>query len=51
MQGTAREWAPTAFDVEFGQINTAAGDTRLGVSQQFQLPAVYRRQRELLTQQ
>lgn len=51
MQGTAREWAPTIFDVEFGQINTAAGDTRIGLGQQFRLPAVYRRQRTLLRQQ
>ncbi|MCK6691316.1 MAG: CusA/CzcA family heavy metal efflux RND transporter [Thermoanaerobaculia bacterium] len=51
MQGTAREWAPTAFGVEYGQINTAFGDTRISVSQQFRLPAVYRRQRSLLQQQ
>lgn len=51
MQGTAREWAPTNFSVEYGQINTAFNDTRLSVSQAFQLPAVYRRQRALLQQE
>jgi cobalt-zinc-cadmium resistance protein CzcA len=48
MTGTAFELAPTAIDLEVGQINTAASDTRLGIGQSFQLPAVYRSRRSVL---
>jgi len=46
--GTAFELSPTAIDLEIGQINTAASDTRLGIGQSFQLPAVYRSRRSVL---
>ncbi len=49
-RGTAREWAPTAFNVELGQMNTALFDTRFAVNQTIQLPAVYRRREEALQQ-
>ncbi len=35
---------------EFGQINSAYIDTKFGISQAFSFPVVYRKQRELLTE-
>jgi cobalt-zinc-cadmium resistance protein CzcA len=49
--GTAGTIAPTNISAEAGQINSIYTDTRLGVSQSFALPAVYKRQRELLQQE
>lgn len=37
----------TQFGAEYGNINSAANDTRFFVSQSFNLPVVYRRQRDL----
>lgn len=51
MTGTAFELSPTAFDLDIGQINTAATDTRFGIGQSFQLPAVYRSRRSVLEQE
>ncbi|MBK6932010.1 MAG: CusA/CzcA family heavy metal efflux RND transporter [Saprospirales bacterium] len=50
LRGTAREWAPTAFGIEFGQMNTAFADTRFSVSQTFVLPTVRRQRKAALDQ-
>ncbi|KIC94160.1 CusA/CzcA family heavy metal efflux RND transporter [Flavihumibacter solisilvae] len=41
------ELPKTQLGVEYGNINSAANDSRLFVSQGFSLPVVYRRQRQL----
>ncbi|HET7899185.1 MAG TPA: efflux RND transporter permease subunit, partial [Flavisolibacter sp.] len=41
----------TAASVEYGSINSPYHDTKLGVSQAFSFPVVYRRQREFLQAQ
>ena len=35
---------------EFGQINSNYNDTKFGISQSFALPAVYKRQKQVLTE-
>jgi heavy metal efflux system protein len=40
------EIAPTKAGLEYGNINSAFNDTRIFISQDFQLPAVYKRKRE-----
>jgi len=45
--GSFRDIPPLEITGEFGQINSAYLDTRVGVTQSFHLPAYYRLQREL----
>ena len=39
----------TTLASEFGQFNSAYNDTRFGISQSFELPTVYNRQKKVLT--
>ena len=39
----------TVVATEFGQYNSAYNDTRFGISQSFELPTVYNRQKKVLT--
>ncbi len=41
----------TEFNTEFGQINSVYFDTRLSATQRFELPRVYKQQREVLASQ
>lgn len=50
-EGTAVDLPPTAAMFEYGSINSAYSDTRVGLSQTFSFPAVYRRQRQWLQAQ
>ncbi len=50
-EGTAVDLPATGATLEYGSINSAYGDTRLGVSQSFSFPVVYRRQRQWLEAQ
>jgi cobalt-zinc-cadmium resistance protein CzcA len=49
--GTATAIAPANFTAEAGQINSIYTDTKFGISQTFALPAVYKKQKELLLQE
>lgn len=48
---TATDLPPTDFRGEYGQVNSIISDSWLGISQGFQLPAVYRSQRNVYSQQ
>lgn len=50
LQRTAFNPAMTNATVEYGQINSAANDTRFGISQSMSFPAVYTHQRKALTE-
>jgi cobalt-zinc-cadmium resistance protein CzcA len=48
LESAATDIAPTSITGEFGKLNSAYDDTRFSISQNFSLPVVYRRQRDLL---
>ena len=50
-EATAVDLPATGATFEYGSINSAYGDTRVGVSQGFSFPVVYRRQRQWLQAQ
>ncbi|MBB1285810.1 CusA/CzcA family heavy metal efflux RND transporter [Flavisolibacter sp. BT320] len=50
-EGTAVDLPATNGTFEYGNFNSAYADTRLGISQSFSFPVVYRRQRQLLQAQ
>jgi heavy metal efflux system protein len=51
LEGSAVELPFAAASLEYGSINSAYADTRVGVSQGFSFPVVYRRQKEWLQAQ
>ncbi|HEY1022703.1 MAG TPA: efflux RND transporter permease subunit, partial [Flavisolibacter sp.] len=50
-EGTAVDLPATNGTFEYGNFNSAYADTRLGISQSFSFPVVYRRQRQWLQAQ
>lgn len=51
MRGQAFDIAPTNISYERGQFNSVYTDNRMDISQSFEFPAVYQRQRKVLNQQ
>ncbi|HEY1114919.1 MAG TPA: efflux RND transporter permease subunit, partial [Chitinophagaceae bacterium] len=51
LEGSAIDLPLTSTILEYGSINSAYGDTRLGITQSFSFPVVYKRQRALLEAQ
>ncbi|MBK9734267.1 MAG: TolC family protein [Saprospiraceae bacterium] len=47
---TAMDIAPTDFNAEIGQFNSAFFDSKIGIAQSFQLPVVYQRKKKLLSE-
>lgn len=51
LEGSALQLPPTSVSLEYGNINSAYSDTKVGIAQSFAFPIVYKRQRELLEAQ
>ncbi len=47
LEGTAFNPDRTELSIEYGQVNSFANDSRFSIAQSFQLPGVYKRQRQV----